>query len=441
VLVLTVVFAIVNICLGFALAVYLGSGLVGFQEFRGAIKGSRMRVASESTTPSVDLQSGAAAGSAAKISPHSQPVQTAPVAVKLKDGDVAELPESDSPADWDLDEKYVETSILRLNVAMLKSDSRANRIDEKLRACHGRSDPKLIEACVQLLREDCMAYLSEQKEAAEKFHNRIDEFGALNKLAEEIEMANLEQSAQMETTINNLQFMDLHTDPEAANSRLMEEIKNLGAARHKLRDNHEAAFLTVARHAHRLNQVEKRLFSDPLTGLYNRIGLETTLSDWWDHKQHKQRNMIAALYDINGFGAVNHKFGLAAGDRILRHVARFLQTSVGKDDLLGRCAGQQFLAVLLDVNSGVALKNIDLWRQSMEKFVFLRENEPIRVTFSGAVAAVDPSQAYHEVLQRLEIILQEAKQAGPGRVFFHNGTNAAPLETHDLRLEDTHIVI
>lgn len=438
--VLILIFAVLNICLGFALAIYLGSGLAGFQEVWNALVGSRVRVMSEPSTLGSSSYPSPTAGTIAELSPNSPPGQNTPPGAKVNDDDAAELPETSSPEHWELDETYVETSILRLNVAMMKSGSRANQIDSKLRECQGHSDPKVIEACVQLLRQDCVAYLAEQTEAAEKLHNRIGEFGELSALGEEIEMINLEQSAQVETTINNLQYMDLHTDPEAANLRLIEEIKNLDMARHKLRDHQEAAFLTVARHQNRLDKIEKRLFSDPLTRLCNRIGLETTLFNWWQQQQ-QNRNMIAVLFDINGFGAVNHQFGLVTGDRILYQVAQFLQTSVGNDNLVGRYAGQQFLTMFLDVNSSVVLKNVNLWRHSMEKIVFLREDKPVRITVSGAVTLVDPTEAYHKVLERLDRIIAEVKQAGANRIFFHNGTKTAPLESHDLGLPETQIVI
>jgi hypothetical protein len=120
--------------------------------------------------------------------------------------------------------------------------------------------------------------LAEQSEAAEKFRARIGELGELASLGEEIEMTNLEQSAQVETTINNLEYMDFRSDPEAANQRLLEEIKNLRTARHKLRDNQEVAFLSIARYEKRIDKIEKQLFIDPLTKLRNRIGLEEALS-------------------------------------------------------------------------------------------------------------------------------------------------------------------
>jgi diguanylate cyclase (GGDEF)-like protein len=446
-MVLTVVFALLNLLLGFALAVYMESGLAGFREVWKALSGSRIRIATgPAIAPSPSFSnptSGIASDSKQKLTDNAGAGNLGN-GINAPKGDfdfTAELLEPSSQESFQLDEKYVETSILRLNIAMTKSSTRANQIDNRLRESHGNSDPEVIEACVRLLRDDCVAYLAEQTEAADNFHNRISEFGKLSAMCEEIEMTNLEQSAQVETTINNLQYMDFHTNPEEANLRLIEEIKNLNSARHKLRDQQEAAFLTVARHENRLDQIEKRLFPDALTKLRNRIGLETMLFDWWQKKLHETRPLIAVLLDINSFGVVNHKFGLVVGDQIIYQLAQFLQTSISKTDVVGRYSGQQFLVMLTDAGSSAALKNVDLWRQTIEKIVFMHEDQPVRITISAAITLVAPTDAYHEVLERLENIIQQVKQAGPNKIFFHNGAKTAPLETHSLGLQEKQIVL
>lgn len=449
-MVLTVIFAALNICLGFALAMRLGYGPAGLHEFWNALGSSRVQVMPEPST----MPSPASLSLPDKAIQEPSPVsrqETQDIGKEDNiagsttcepDGDqAAELLKPISPENWNLNEKYVETSILRLNIAMMKSDKRAIQIDTRLRACQGHSDPEVIEDCLHSLHDDCLTYLAEQKEAADKFSSRISEFGNLSSMCEEIEMTNLEQAAQVETTLKNLEYMDFHSDLEAANLRLLEEIKNLHMARHKLRDNQDAAFLAVARQENRLSKIEKQLFLDTLTGLYNRIGLETTLFNWWRQGRHQSRQMIAVLFDINGFGPLNHKFGPMAGDRILYQLAQFLQSSIGKADLLGRYSGQQFLAMLLDVNSSAALKNVDLWRQSIEKIIFLYENKPIRITVGAAITIATPNDTYLMLLERLENIIKQAKQTGPNRIFFHNGTQTKPVEPHDINLQETEIIM
>jgi hypothetical protein len=65
---------------------------------------------------------------------------------------------------------------------------------------------------------------------------RLDEFGDLKNIAEEIDYANMEQSAQIETTLSNLNHLDLTDNPEEGANRLIKELAGLRFARHRLRD-------------------------------------------------------------------------------------------------------------------------------------------------------------------------------------------------------------
>ena len=231
----------------------------------------------------------------------------------------------DGPEMWNLNEKYIETSINKLNIAMMKSGKRSTEIDTRLRACRGATDVETVQKSLAELKEDCETYLGEQSELAEKFSERISELGELSELGDEIEMANLEQSAQVETTLSNLSNMDFESDLEEANTRLLEEIANLRTARHKLRDNQEQAFLAIARSEDRVENIESQLFNDPLTKLYNRIGLEATLWKWWKEKRNQTRQINVALFDIDGMGLINEKHGSLVGDRILYQAAQFIR--------------------------------------------------------------------------------------------------------------------
>ncbi len=149
-----------------------------------------------------------------------------------------------------------------------------------------------------------------------KLRERIEEFGEFKGLAEEIEASNLEEAAQVETTLSNLGHMDLSTDPEAARLRVLTEIGRLRVTRHKLRDRQEMAFLRISRHHNRLNEIAKPLLYDPLTELRSRIGLETQLWEWWQEGRHQSREMAAALFDLDQFGHINESYGAAVGDCI-----------------------------------------------------------------------------------------------------------------------------
>ncbi|MBN2578400.1 MAG: diguanylate cyclase [Pirellulales bacterium] len=445
---ITLFIALLNIGLGFLLALHLGYGPPEWREACGDWTAARLPFLR--AHGSADLVLSSPSGSL----PEVPPSEMLPEAVAEEGDGGGALSPAEEPADaaaepqdsgvpliWDLNEKFVETSILRLNVAMLKSGQRCTKIDTLLRACQHHTDQETIETCLRLLREDCTTYLAEQSEATEKFHDRLSEFGSLSALGEKIENDNLEQVAQVETTLNNLGYMDFRSDLEKANHRLREEIKNLRMARHRLHDDHEAAFLMVARSENRIKHIETRLCDDPFTGLRSRIGIEVALDDWWRRKQHQTRPMNGILFDVDRFGAFNEEHGPLLGDRVLYQLAQLLQETVGKTDLVGRFAGQRFLWMVADVGPKKAIRNADFLRQSIEKIRFLYKEQTFQVTTRCIVAEVDPQEDYPAFLESLDHTFQKVETPRANRTFFRDGNKINPIDSPNLGAEEREIKI
>lgn len=429
------VLGILNVSLGYALAVFLGYGpeslkeawiALGLDRWQVGIAHEQRAVVSAESFPTApsELEAllDADAGAQIEVEPYDEPY----------DEDVAQLLRPAGPDIWDLNEKYVETSILKLNIAMMRSGARATEIDTRLRAIRGHADPGTVQRCLDELKTDCELYLAEQSEAAERLHQRIGELGELKWLGEEIEMANMEQAAQIETTLSNLAHMDFRSDLEAAVTRLLAEIGHLRVARHKLRDSQEKAFLVIARYENRMDKIERQLFNDPLTKLRNRIGLEALLWEWWQQNRQQSRPMTAALYDLDGFGKINELHGPLIGDRILHRLAEFIQQNLAENDLVARFAGQQFVVLICDIGPRVATRNAEFIRQSLERVTFQHEGTEISLTACAAITEIKPDDVYDKVLDRLEETMKQAKQAGPNRMFVHDGRRAEPLETPPL---------
>ncbi|GAA0501396.1 GGDEF domain-containing protein [Deinococcus depolymerans] len=88
--------------------------------------------------------------------------------------------------------------------------------------------------------------------------------------------------------------------------------------------------------------LHRQLHTDDLTGLPNRRALMDTLTRWTATGRAAEGVGVIFL-DLNGFKAVNDRHGHAAGDLVLREVARRLHAALlHPDDLVSRLSGDEF---------------------------------------------------------------------------------------------------
>jgi diguanylate cyclase (GGDEF)-like protein len=81
---------------------------------------------------------------------------------------------------------------------------------------------------------------------------------------------------------------------------------------------------------------------DPLTGLGNRLLLAERLEyEVLRHRRH-ERPLAALALDLDGFKAVNDRYGHPAGDEVLIAVARALRLAVREQDTIVRIGGDEF---------------------------------------------------------------------------------------------------
>ena len=95
--------------------------------------------------------------------------------------------------------------------------------------------------------------------------------------------------------------------------------------------------------------MQRRLLTDPLTGLANREALIRRVEDRIVQQRRRgdPRPFGVLFIDINHFKTINDEFGHDIGDAVLRELGRRLNAAVRAEDLVARFAGDEFL-VLLD---------------------------------------------------------------------------------------------
>ena len=84
--------------------------------------------------------------------------------------------------------------------------------------------------------------------------------------------------------------------------------------------------------------------SDALTGLLNRRGLDEALAAALT-RATPERNLALYMLDLDGFKAVNDRFGHDVGDALLRVAAQRLRASMRAGDAVARLGGDEFVVM------------------------------------------------------------------------------------------------
>lgn len=151
--------------------------------------------------------------------------------------------------------------------------------------------------------------------------------------------------------------------------------------------------------------------TDQLTGLSNRRKSMAALDEAVAKAQAGHGAMAIALFDIDHFKRINDTLGHAAGDRVLRRVARDAQASVPAEMLLGRVGGEEFVVVMPATGAMAAAMVSERIRLAIQAGGSDPQTDPA-VSASFGVAQLQAGETSELLLQRADRALYEAKQAG-----------------------------
>jgi diguanylate cyclase (GGDEF)-like protein/PAS domain S-box-containing protein len=99
-------------------------------------------------------------------------------------------------------------------------------------------------------------------------------------------------------------------------------------------------------------------YSDPLTGLTNRVSLAPALDQAIERSRRHGWKIAGVFVDLDGFKQINDRHGHAAGDAFLVEVAQRLRRNVRASDLVARLGGDEFFLVLEEVQDMAAVESI-----------------------------------------------------------------------------------
>ncbi|AOE87600.1 PAS domain S-box protein [Pseudomonas sp. TCU-HL1] len=155
---------------------------------------------------------------------------------------------------------------------------------------------------------------------------------------------------------------------------------------------------------------------DALTGLLNRAAFEDALAESCREALQNDGNSVLCFIDLDRFKQVNDSAGHAAGDELLRQLAKLMQAQVRAGDQLARLGGDEF---------GLILRSCPLTQAELLAARLIAQIQGVELTWEGqayrvgasvGMACIHSANAQPaELLKQADTACYRAKHAGRGQ--------------------------
>lgn len=162
----------------------------------------------------------------------------------------------------------------------------------------------------------------------------------------------------------------------------------------------------------RVEALQGIAFLDALTGVGNRRYTEMNLQSRLEELRRYGWPFAVLFVDIDHFKRFNDKYGHNMGDEVLKTTAKTIVGSLRSFDFLGRWGGEEFLAIIENVDQiqvyGVANK----LRALVEQSALPVGLEKVRLTISIGATVAQKDDTIESIISRADRLLYLSKSSG-----------------------------
>lgn len=158
----------------------------------------------------------------------------------------------------------------------------------------------------------------------------------------------------------------------------------------------------------------RRVYSDPLTGAYNRRYLEDT-------SQGLIAGRAVAMIDADDFKRVNDSYGHAAGDQVLKGIVEAIKACIRTADAVVRYGGDEFVVIFNGMSPEKLPEKLEQIRQHVRDLEFT-DAPAHRQTVS--IGAAHGDGTLMELIGRADKMLYRSKEAGKDRIDYERAHQA-----------------
>lgn len=178
----------------------------------------------------------------------------------------------------------------------------------------------------------------------------------------------------------------------------------------------------ITYHKKKIKKLEKAIYIDELTGLYNRRFFNLKLSEECKLNGQNGKPLSLLAIDIDYFKKYNDTYGHQKGDDCLTLVAQALKSSIRETDFVCRIGGEEFCVILPNTKEELAISIAENLCKKVEglKILHRKSNISNYVTISIGVSTVLVEDFTHidqnEIFSLADQALYIAKECGRNKV-------------------------
>jgi diguanylate cyclase (GGDEF)-like protein/PAS domain S-box-containing protein len=163
---------------------------------------------------------------------------------------------------------------------------------------------------------------------------------------------------------------------------------------------------------------------DPLTGLRNRRDFERAVARTATDPREAGRPHALCLMDLDHFKLINTACGHAAGDKLLKQVARIVATRLADAQVIARLGGDEFAVLFGGDFAPLAQSRCEELVRTLRSFLFTWHERSYDVSVSAGLVTFVPARGVAEVLAQGDIACQTAKSQGGDRLCLYSEDDA-----------------
>jgi diguanylate cyclase (GGDEF)-like protein/PAS domain S-box-containing protein len=166
----------------------------------------------------------------------------------------------------------------------------------------------------------------------------------------------------------------------------------------------------------KVDELEHNILLDPLTNIGNRAFIEMKVkSAVGEYGQHGIKFGLLFM-DIDHFKSFNDTYGHNVGDLVLKTVAGSLSHGLRGSDACGRWGGEEFVAIVYEVDEQGLLKVTEKLRNMIESSHIRAGERSLNVTISAGMTLVRQDDTPESIIQRADELMYQSKLGGRNRV-------------------------